>query len=121
MRKLSEYKDEEALDLLADIMEPAAEIMADENIKNAFQSGAKVLSIAKIMLKNHKRTVMDILAALDGVPAEEYHCSVVTVPAKLIQLLNDKELIQGFTSQAQELKQSTVSGPVMGTIEGDGQ
>ena len=35
MRKLSEIKGEEALDVLAEIIEPAAEIFTDENVKNA--------------------------------------------------------------------------------------
>ena len=34
--KLSEFKDDAALDLIADIIEPATEILADPAIKDAF-------------------------------------------------------------------------------------
>ena len=34
MRKLSEYKNEDALDLLADILEPVAHIFADKDFVN---------------------------------------------------------------------------------------
>ena len=113
MRKLSEYKDEEALDLLADIMEPAAEILADSEMKDAWETGNR-LRVAKVAIKRHKTQVMEILAAMDGVPVSEYHCNIFTLTMRVIEIMNDEELLSVFTSQAQELMQSTASGPVTG-------
>lgn len=104
MKKLSEYKDEDALDLLAEIMEPAVIIMGDEEIKKVITSGNRI-KIAKIIIKNHKQQVLEILAAMEGVSVKDYHCNILTLPMRLLEILNDKELIQVFTSQAQEISQ----------------
>ena len=96
--KISEIKGEDALDLLADIIEPASEIMADPEVKklaNAKNRGA----IAKHLIKNHKKSIIEILATIDGVPVDEYDCNVFTLPIKIIEMLNDKELVSFFTSQ----------------------
>ena len=120
MRKLSEYKDGEAPDLLADLLEPATEILADEEVGEALREGKRMTAI-KAVMKRHKPQVMAILAAMEGVPAEDYHCNVLTVPMRLIEILNDRDLLAVFTSQAQEMMSATSSGPVMESIEGGAQ
>ena len=97
--KLSEYQGEAALDILADLIEPAGEIMADKEIGDVFKENRfKAIGFA---IKNHKKAVMRIMATMDGVPVEEYKCNVFTLPAKILELLNDPELIQLFTYQGQ--------------------
>lgn len=113
MRKLSEYKDDEALDLLAELLEPAALIMADKQIAELMKADKKMPAI-KAAIKNHKRQVMEILAAMDGVPVDKYHCNIFTLPARLLDILNDEGLQALFTSRAQERTQRTSSGPVTG-------
>ena len=126
--KLSEYKDEQALDVLAEIIEPAAYIMADPEIrakvkidkeKDDEKSKTDVLGIVKIILKKHKKEIIEILAAVDGVPVEEYHCNVFTLPVKIIELLNDKELIGFFTSQASMEDASASIAPTVNTEENE--
>ena len=116
MKKLSSYKDDEALDILADIMEPAAEILSDPAVKEAWATGNR-LKVAKVAIKGHKAQVMEILAVMEGVPVEEYHCNVFTMPMRVIEVLNDKELLSVFTSQAQEIMQSISSTPVTATTK----
>ena len=97
--KLSEYQGEAALDLLADLIEPAGEIMSDKEIGEVFKKNRfKSIGLA---IKNHKKAVMQIMAVLDGVPVDEYKCNVFTLPAKILELLNDPDLIQLFTYQGQ--------------------
>lgn len=96
--KLSEIKGEAALDLLADIIEPATEIMTDPNMQKLIKAKNKG-AIIKVLIKDHKKSIIEILAALDGVSAEEYQVNVLTLPIKLLELLNDKELMSFFTSQ----------------------
>lgn len=120
MKKLSEYKDDEALDLLADLIEPIAAIAADEEFKAAMKEH-KRLSAVRIAVKSHKQEVKEILAAMEGVPVEEFHCNVLTVPMRLLEIINDKELFSVFTSQVQEIEQSIVSGPAMETTGEDAQ
>ena len=93
--KLSEFKDDAALDLIADIIEPATEILADPAIKEAF-SRSKLAAI-KVAIKNHKSAIKEIIARLDGKKPEEYHFTALSLPVKLLSLLNDPELQQLFT------------------------
>ena len=97
--KLSEYQGEAALDILADLIEPAGEIMSDKQIGDIFKENRfKAIGLA---IKNHKRAVMQILATMDGVPVEEYKCNVFSLPVKILELLNDPEMIRLFQYQGQ--------------------
>ena len=97
--KLSEFKDDAALDLIADIIEPATEILADPAIKEAF-SRSKMAAI-KVAIKSHKNAIREIMARLDGKNPEEYHFTALSLPVKLLSLLNDPNLQQLFTSSGQ--------------------
>ena len=97
--KLSEFKDDAALDLIADIIEPATEILADPAIKDAF-SHSKLAAI-KVAIKNHKSAIKEIIARLDGKMPEECHLTALSLPVKLLTLLNDPELQQLFTLSGQ--------------------
>ena len=92
MRKLSEIKGEEALDVLAEIIEPAAEIFTDENVKNALKVENNKAKAAKIILKDHNKAVLTLMAALEGVPAEEYQPTLFALPSLILGVLNDPEL-----------------------------
>lgn len=97
--KLSEFRDDAALDLIADIIEPATEILADPAIKEAF-SHSKIAAI-KVAIKNHKSAIKEIIARLDGKTPEECHFTALSLPVKLLTLLNDPELQQLFTLSGQ--------------------
>lgn len=92
MRKLSEIKGEEALDVLADIIEPAAEIFSDENVKNAVKNEKSKVKAVKIILKDHKKAILALMAALEETPVEEYKPTLLALPALIIGVLNDPEL-----------------------------
>ena len=97
--KLSEYHGEAALDILAELIEPSGEIMADKEIGDVFkQNRFKAIGMA---IKNHKKAVMQILATMDGVPVDEYKCNVFSLPVKILEILNDPEMIQLFQYQGQ--------------------
>jgi hypothetical protein len=96
MRKLSEIKGEEALDVLAEIIEPAAEIFTDEAVKKALTEGKNKLEAVKVVLKNHKKAVIAVMAALEGVAVEEYQPPLLALPTMLMEVLNDPELQKLF-------------------------
>lgn len=100
--KLSEIKGEAALDVLADLIEPAANILADEEIQKSVKSGEPKLLLVKKLLKSHKKEVIEILAILDGEEPETYKVSLLTLPAKLLEIINDPEIGSLFTSQGQK-------------------
>lgn len=99
--KLSEIKGEQAIDALAELIEPAALIFADEDIKNSAKAGEPKLILAKKILKGHKAEVIKILAILDGEDPATYEVNLLTLPVKLLEILNDPEVSSLFTSQSQ--------------------
>lgn len=116
---LMEYKGADALDLLADIIEPCSVIFSDEKLWNIAQT-SKPMHVVKYALKTYKGEVLEIMARLDGVPVEQYDCNVLTLPVKLLQILNNKELIDFFNSQRQN-EASVFSGAAMEDTQGTGE
>lgn len=101
--KLSDYKGEDAIDVLADIIEPAGLIISDEQFKTLAQKKVGNLAIVKFILKEHKHEIVEILAALERKTYDEYVGTVtlLTLPVKVIELLNDEELTDFFEQQVQ--------------------
>jgi hypothetical protein len=91
---------EEALEIFADILEPAGEIIGDEEVKTAFRAGEKMKAI-KTAIKSHKAAIIEILARLDGEEPENYHVGIFTLPAKILALLDNPEVAGLFTGAEQ--------------------
>lgn len=119
--KLSDYKGEEALDVLADIIEPLALILADKDIGElASKKGTPVLAFVKPILKNHKKEIIQILARLENETVEEYtpKISIFTLPMQIVDLINDPQVQSLFLSQEQNpVTLSASSSPATETIE----
>ena len=130
--KLSEIKGEAALDLLADILDPAVEIMTDPNIRALSEEPAeageeltveelferskeKKLAIAKALLKDHKGAIIKILARLEGVPVEEYQPNIFALPMLVLDLLNDEDLMLFFESQEPKTAETSSIAPTENT------
>lgn len=116
--KLSDIKGEDALDVLADLIEPVAKILADGEVQKIYQSGQPKILLAKHIIKQNKKEVIEILATLEREDPEEYvkKMSVLTLPIALLDLLNDEDLIGFFSSQIQNMEK-TSSGPVTENTE----
>ena len=102
--KLSDYKGEEALDVLADIIEPLANIITDEEIQAlAKDDKTPILAMVKPAIKNHKKDLIEVLARLENVSVEEYRetMNLITLPKQVLELLNDPEVQDLFFSQEQ--------------------
>lgn len=97
--KLSEIQGERALDVLADLIEPASKILGDKEAAKCYKESK--IKFIKMAIKNHKREVIEILAVLDGVPVDEYKVNLFTLPMKLMEIINDPELQQLFSLQGQ--------------------
>lgn len=89
MRKLSEIKGEEALDVLADMLVPITAIANDEEVRKGFDTN--IATCASIALKKHKGDVIDMLTALDGRSKEEMlnDIDLLTLPSVLIEVLSE--------------------------------
>lgn len=110
--KLSEIKGEKTLDVIAELIEPVANIVRDKDI-DIFQrvelpegEDAKAFTAERLikgvpqLLKNHKRDLITILAAVQCVEREEYAAQLNL--AKLFkdatEILKDEEFIELFIS-----------------------
>lgn len=99
--RLSDIKGEAALDVFVNIIDPASEILTDDDLRRLVMSNATKMELVKTAIKNHKKAVLEILAALEGKTPEEYEVNVLTLPAKLIEIFNDPELVSLFQLQGQ--------------------
>lgn len=114
--RLSDLKGEQALDVLGDIIEPAVRIMKDQKIAAAARAG-NTLEIVRILCKDHKQEVITMLAILDGEDPATYEVGLLTLPAKLMELLNDPEVQRLFTPRGQT-EEKTSSGSASENTEG---
>lgn len=118
MRKLSEIQNEEALDVLADILAPVIEIAQDKVVKEKAKEGR--MAAVQYVIKGHKKALLNILATLDGIPIEEYRINVIQIPIKVTELLNDKDLMDFFQSQGLTILDES-SGSATANIGADGE
>ena len=106
--KLSEIKGERCLDVIADLIEPIANIAADPEASRLFKpekapermtpsefAVAKARECAPALLKGHRGDVIAILAALEGVSPEEYAegLDMLKLVGGLVELLSDEALL----------------------------
>lgn len=95
MRDIYELRREEALDLLADIIEPATEIMSDKDIAEELKNEKMVKAVSTI-IKKHKKSVLEIMARIEGESPETYSPNILQLPFMVLMILNNKELIELF-------------------------
>lgn len=112
--KVTDFKDEAAIKLLADILEPTAKIFGDTKTRIALaavQNGTFTQAEAiSAILRLHPKEIMAIMAALEGKKPEDFHCNILTLPAKIIELTEDEELMVFFKSQVEEMMEKEPSG-----------
>lgn len=99
--KLSDIKGEKALDLLVDLIDPVTAIMADEEITAIYRSKKPKILLVKKLIENHKKEVLTILALLNEEDPSTYEPSLIALPIMILDLVNDEELKDLFTSQRQ--------------------
>lgn len=110
--KLSDIKGQRVFDLIAEIIEPIANIAADKEAAQFFKrerlpegANAEEFVIERIkksvpkLLKTHKADLIVILAAIEGADPKEYeeNLDLVKVLSSTADLLNDPVFLQLFT------------------------
>lgn len=116
MRRLSDFRGVEALDVLADLIEPASEFMTDKEVVLLLRDRSTILSGAALILKKHPKAILRIMARLEEVDPETYNPSLVALPKMVVELFSDPELIDLFTSQGQN-EAPTNSGSALANTE----
>lgn len=124
MRKLSEIKDDEAMDVLAEIIEPVSKLIMDEDFKDAIKGNKEKkikpdrMKAVKIAITKYREETVKVMAVLEGTPVEEFHYNLLTLPQMVLTVFNDKELIDFFSPQA-EKDSNKSSGSAMENTEED--
>lgn len=115
MKTLADYKDDEALDVWVEILEPALKIFKDKAILKLFKGGKAPVDIAIAVLKKHKKEVTEILLAIDDEPITGVNI-ITRLAANIECFMKEKELRDFFASQAQKRVQN-VSTPATESTE----
>ena len=95
---LSEIRGEQALDVLANILDPISKIAVDEKFQKLVKAKDKIGCIQHI-LRNYKKEILFVMASLDGEDPQSYNPTLPQIPAKLLELLNDPMIKPFFESQ----------------------
>ena len=111
--KLSDIKGERTLDVIADIIDPIANIAEDEEASNLFRKERlpegttkksfllqRARKAVPALLKGHKGDIIAILSAIEGTTAEEYTASLnlVKLTKDAIDLITDEAFMTLFIS-----------------------
>ena len=115
MRK--DIEGEAALALLADLLEPAQVIFSDDEIVQTIKKENSKIKWVQAMLRKQPKAVIKMMAILDGEDPETFKVNVFTLPAKILELLNDPDVSNLFTSQGQPKKESASSGSAQENTE----
>ena len=122
--RLSDFKGEEALDVLADIIEPLSLILSDKEIQElAKEKNTPAIKYVKPAIKNHKKELIEVLARLDKKSVKEYekNLSLITLPKQVLELINDPEVQNLFRSQEEtKVTQLASSSPATENTEAEG-
>ena len=130
--RLSDIQGERVFDVIADIIDPIANIAEDEEASAMFKREKlpegmtakkflmnRVRKSLPVLLKGHKADIIAILSAIEGVSAEEYNGSLDLV--KLVKdctdLLTDEVFMELFISAQSENN----SGSAQENTEGKGE
>lgn len=102
--KLSEFKDEKAIEVIAKLLVPIANIATNKEVAAA--KGKNPIEFASTMLSSSPTDVKNMLAILSDEDPESYHCSAATVLVDVLNMLNDPELMALFGLQSKTLASS---------------
>lgn len=101
MRKLSDYKGDEAIELWADLLLPITNMMRDSTIRDGLASGKPSIETAQDLLRSHKEEVTQILLRIDSTPLDG-----LNIVVRLIELLVEIEKspdLKGFFGSAERV------------------
>lgn len=123
MRKLSEIKGEEAFDILAELVEPIANIAADKKAAELFgvrnlpegmtvpeYVAHRLKTAVPALMRNHKEDIVTVLSALSGVSRDEYFANLTlpTVINDFSDLMTDP-IFNAFFTTPQSMGKSSGS------------
>ena len=117
MKKLSDYQGEEAIELWADLMKPAADILANKEVATIMQSKKPPILIVHAILKNCKKEAMEILTRIDNTPVNGLN-AVTRLLALLGEIMEDETAKSFFNMQGQNTDKKHSGSATENIVEG---
>lgn len=129
--KLSDIKGDRVLDVIADIIDPIANIVQDKDIAAMFKREAvpdgmeardffakRMRKGLPVLLKGHKADIIAIMAAIDGVTPEQYAESLdfPKLFTDVMELVTDDAFLD-FLSSSETGKGADASGSASASSE----
>ena len=111
--KLSDFKGDEALDVMADIIEPATNIINDKKTKELRSDRSKLI---QHILKKHKKDVLRVYEIL--YQDKGANATPISLVNMLLDILSDKELMSLFTMQGQNEEEERSGSATENTEDG---
>lgn len=108
MKRLSDYKGDEAIELWADLLDPISDILTDKEVALVTKQGQAPIIIAKTILKKHKAEAADILLRIDPTPLDGFNFIMRLV--NLVTEIGENSEIQSFFGYAAQEKAESESG-----------
>lgn len=129
--KLSDIKGDRVLDVIADIIDPIADMVQDKDVAAMFERKAvpegmeareffaeRMRKGMPVLLKGHKADIIAIMAAIDGVTPEQYVESLdfPKLFTDVMELVTDNALLD-FLSSPETEKGADAPGAVSASFE----
>ena len=96
MKRLSDYKGEEAIDLWMELLEPIIKITSDNQVANTFRTNVPIISKAQTIVKLHKKEAVEILTKIDPTPIDGLNL-IIRLVDLLIEIEEHEELKSFFS------------------------
>lgn len=109
MKKLSDYKDEEALELWCDLLEPMTAILGDKKVAKVIKSKKPPFLIAKEILSTHKEEAIQIMQRIDPEPIDGINI-ITRIMSVVLEFMNHPDMKDFFESAGQEQTESESTG-----------
>lgn len=129
--KLSDIKGDRVLDVIADIIDPIANMVQDKDVAAMFKREAvpegmdardffakRMCKGLPVLLKSHKADIIAIMAAIDGVTPEQYAASLdfPKLFTDVMELVTDNAFLN-FLSSSETGKGADAPGSASASFE----
>ena len=115
MKRLSDYKGKEAMELWADLLEPAIKVFGDKEIATALRRKA-MLPSAKMMVERYPDEVISMMLRIDDTPIDGLNI-ILRLVTILAEVGSNPTVKSFFPSLAEEEKEETPFGSAMESTE----
>lgn len=129
--KLSDIKGDRVLDVIADIIDPIANMVQDKDVAAMFERKAvpegmdardffakRMRKGMPVLLKGHKADIIAVMAAIEGVTPEQYAASLnlAKLFTDVMELVTDDAFLD-FLSSSETKKDAGASGAASASSE----